>query len=254
MRNDQCTLRAAIEQANADSGADDIDFAIPGIGIQTLLPAAPLPAITDPAEIDASTQPGYTGHPLIELNGLNAGPAATGLSLRAGDSSVRGLIVNRFDGDGIDIGTGHANLVAGNYIGTDASGQNDAGNGGYGVVVFNSASNRIGGLETGDGNVISGNGLTGVHIGVDLLVPGPPPDGNHVEGNIIGLNAAGNQRVPNDTGGVVVSSGSVNVSGSVIGGAQAGARNVISANGAAGVVIEGKRRQRQLRPRQLHRY
>ena len=33
---DQCTLRAAIQQANATAGADTINFAIPGTGVKTI--------------------------------------------------------------------------------------------------------------------------------------------------------------------------------------------------------------------------
>ena len=41
----------------------------PGQGVQTIAPALPLPAITNPVLIDGISQPGYTGTPLIELSG-----------------------------------------------------------------------------------------------------------------------------------------------------------------------------------------
>jgi len=50
-----------------------ISFAIPGTGVQTIAPASPLPAITNPVVIDGTTQPGYAGTPLIALSGQAAG-------------------------------------------------------------------------------------------------------------------------------------------------------------------------------------
>ena len=44
----QCTLRAAIQQANTDPDRDTIAFNIPGAGLTTIRPASPLPAITQP--------------------------------------------------------------------------------------------------------------------------------------------------------------------------------------------------------------
>ena len=43
--------------------------------------------IVDPVIIDATTQPGYSGTPLIQLNGLNAAGATAGLVLRTDDST-----------------------------------------------------------------------------------------------------------------------------------------------------------------------
>src|SRR4051794_5497026 len=54
-----CTLRAAIQQANASPGLDGIIFAIPGSGTHTIAPTSELPAITDRAIVDGSTQPGF---------------------------------------------------------------------------------------------------------------------------------------------------------------------------------------------------
>jgi hypothetical protein len=77
------SLRQAILDANATGGADVIAFDIPGSGVQTIAPASPLPAVTDPLTIDGTTQPGYAGAPLIELDGLGAGQGVTGLDISA---------------------------------------------------------------------------------------------------------------------------------------------------------------------------
>src|SRR5688572_716467 len=60
------SLRQAILDANANAGADVINFSI-GAGQQTIVLAAALPVITDPVTIDGTTQPGFAGAPLIEV-------------------------------------------------------------------------------------------------------------------------------------------------------------------------------------------
>src|SRR5688500_10596152 len=70
-RNSICTLRAAIVQAHSHPGADLITFNISPGGAQTITPGLRLPEITDPVTIDGTTQPGFAGAPLIELNGVN---------------------------------------------------------------------------------------------------------------------------------------------------------------------------------------
>ncbi len=53
-----CTLRAAIEEANSNLGADTIKFNIPGFGPHTITPMSVYPVITDSLVIDGRTQPG----------------------------------------------------------------------------------------------------------------------------------------------------------------------------------------------------
>ena len=102
-----CTLREAINAANANAGLETIAFEIPGAGPHTSQLGLGLPKITDPVIIDGYTQPGASpntnGQGLgsnavlkIELDGSNAGATATGLILLAGNSTVRGLVINRF--------------------------------------------------------------------------------------------------------------------------------------------------------------
>ena len=68
----RCTLRAAIEEANFTAAADTIDFNIAPGGLQTISILAangPLPTLTRPVTINGTTQPGYAGLPIIEVNG-----------------------------------------------------------------------------------------------------------------------------------------------------------------------------------------
>ncbi len=210
----ECTLREAIDAANNAPGADNIKFGIPeGTGTKTISPTSALPQVTDPLTIDGTTQPGYAGTPVIELSGANAGPSTSGLRITAGSSTIKGLIVNDFDLSAISLSGGWGNAVEGCYLGTDASGTQDRGNGG-GVGIYDSASNRIGGADPGQGNLISGNGY-GVNVEGDL-------GQNVIQGNLIGTNAAGDAKLGNDYSGVRLSIG---VQGTGVGG------NVISGNG-----------------------
>lgn len=44
-----CTLRAAIEEANASSAPDTLTFNIPGAGVHVITPTTELPAVQNPA-------------------------------------------------------------------------------------------------------------------------------------------------------------------------------------------------------------
>jgi hypothetical protein len=99
--SDAGSLRQAILCANETPGTQTIEFNIPGGGAFQIQPTSSLPTITDPMVIDATTQPGYAGTPLIELDGSLAGAGVNGLRITSGGSIVRGLVVNRFAGSGI---------------------------------------------------------------------------------------------------------------------------------------------------------
>ena len=90
-----CSLREAIFAANAAAGTDTIRFAI-GAGQRTIQPGSALPTLTDPVIIDGTTQPGFSGTPIIEIDGSSAGSGANGLRISGGGSTVTGLVINRF--------------------------------------------------------------------------------------------------------------------------------------------------------------
>ena len=120
-------------------------------------------------------------------------------------------------------------LIEGNLIGTNLAGSAAVPNVGDGVAVGvfggNAKSATVGGTSAGTSNLISGNGGAGVHI----LSPSCL-----VEGNLVGTNLAGSAAVPNLSDGVLIlGTGDVTV-----GGTSAGASNLISGNGGAGVRIE----------------
>jgi hypothetical protein len=160
------SLRQAILDADRSGPSDSpelIRFAIPGAGVHTIKLLSPLPDITAPVILDGTSEPGYAGRPIIELDGSQAG-FADGLRITAGNSTVRGLVIDNFSGSGIDLESNH-NIIEGNYLGTDVTGTHSQGNG-IGITVHG-LDNRIG--TDGDGhhdvaerNVISGNDAAGV--------------------------------------------------------------------------------------------
>ncbi len=217
------SLRQAVLDANANPGLDTIAFDIGGGGVQTIQPASPLPAITDPVFLDGTTQPGFDGVPLVVLNGLRAGPNAYGLTITAGRSTVKGLVVDGFTAAGIALATNGADVITGNYIGTDVMGLAAVPNGAG--IISASARNRIGGFGPGDRNIISGNTTAGISISSG-------GNDNRIEGNFVGTNAAGTAPIPNQDG-VRVADGS----GTRIGGKTPQACNLIAGNRDNGIDI-----------------
>jgi hypothetical protein len=225
------SLRQAINDANANPGKDNIAFNIPGTGIHTMAPTSALPTITDPVVLDATTQEGFSGTPLVELDGTSAGASAIGLNLNSGasGSTIRGFVINRFGFHLIQLSGSDNNLIAGNYLGTDATGMLDEGAGDSGVLLIGGASgNRIGGTTADDRNVISGNNYAGVAI------TGSGTDNNLVRGNLIGTAVDGSSALGNSSFGVVIWNGA---NSNQIGGTAAGAGNVIAYDGR-GVVVD----------------
>jgi hypothetical protein len=231
----QCTLRAAIMQANASPGLDTIAFAI-GTGPKTITPASGLPSITEATIIDGTTQPGFAGTPIIELNGAAAG-AIAGLNVTAGDSTIRGLVINRFgvagaaNQAGIALSSGGNNVIEGNLIGTDLTGTLDRRNLGNGIFV-NSSNNRIGGKTAAQRNIISANESPGVIITNETWTGTlSSADMNTIEGNYIGTDITGTAQLGNWNVGVLIRSSVLNTVGGTVGVSPAactGACNIIS--------------------------
>ena len=239
-------LTAIITQATSGkaaagtAGANTIDFAIGTQGsLQQIYLSSALPIITNTTKaisvfIDGSSQGGtnYTGPPRIVLNGASAGPGLNGLNFAAGSSGgeVKGLVIQGFNVNGIVINATSGNLIVGNYIGTDTTGDLNSDNG-VGVFIENGAKgNTVGGASSGAANVISGNSSDGVYLG------GSGTSGNVVLGNFIGTDFAGTAYLSNTTDGVVIQN---HATGNTVGGTSSGAANVISGNGANGVYLSG---------------
>jgi hypothetical protein len=227
------TLRQAITDANNAVGLDEIHFNIPGAGPHTITTATELPTITDPVTIDGTTQPGFAGTPRIALTTGVLGQSGLSVAAGGGGSTIRGLAIHSYS-IGIRLVQSGNNVIAGNHIGTDPTGMLDLGNI-HGIEVFIGANNRIGGTVAADRNLISGNSGNAILIS--------QASGNQVLGNWIGTNVTGEAALPNG-GGISIAA----AHNTIIGGAAAGAGNVIGASGqgltvssANGVVIRGNR-------------
>ena len=241
----QCSLRAAIQQANASAGTQDIDFNIPGpvgvpAGVQTISPTSALPSITGPTTINGYSQPGSSANTnatgglntvlRIALDGTIAGNT-TGLDIASNNVAIRGLNIRNFTGGGIGIsGTGTNNvIVAGCFIGTNITGTAAAPTGNGISIIFGAQNNTIGGTTAAARNLISGNTFNGVGIGSTNT------SNNLVQGNLIGTTANGLSALANGAFGVTINT---NASTNTIGGIGTGTRNVISGNAGAGVAID----------------
>jgi CSLREA domain-containing protein len=104
----ECTLRAAIEEANAATGPQKISFKIPGSGVQTIRPTGGLPAVTEAVVIDATTQPNYKASPLIFLDGSLTNISTNGFTIDCSSFSdakttIKGFVIGNFTGAGREL-------------------------------------------------------------------------------------------------------------------------------------------------------
>ena len=233
----QCTLRAAIQEANATTGKDTINFNISGGGVHTIKPTSALPKIRDEVIIDGYSQPGASENTLaagtnadlkIQLNG--EGRPFRGLWFLTSNSVVRGLVVNRFGSIGIEIGgdDSEGNRIEGNFIGTDPDGTVDKGNLNRGVTIFShyASGNTVGGTTPDKRNLISGNEVGGVGILTEAT-------DNEIKGNLIGTKKDGVGALGNSESGVTIFGALENT----VGGSTAEAANTIAFNEGDGVSI-----------------
>jgi len=217
------SLRQAIISANQSAGTDAISFAIAGSGTQTINLLTALPTITGAVTIDGTTQPGFAGTPVIELNGAGAG-AGDGLAINANNCVVRGLVINRFAGNGIVVG-GNSNNLEGNFIGTSVSGTFTLANALDGIFINGASNNTIGGTTVAARNLISGN-RNGIQVFGNSSA-------NQIRSNFIGTNITGAAALGNAANGILIS-GSPN---NTVGGVGSASSNTIAFNGAAGVAV-----------------
>jgi len=202
-----------------------IDFQIGTGGPQTIFPLSALPGITNSVTIDGTSQPGYTGYPLIGIDGVFAGFGVDGLTISAGSSTVQGLDIVRFSGNGIDLNSNGDDVIDSCIIGTDLGGNAGLGNSGSGVMIDNVP-----------GNVISGNVLSG-NNGAGLTISGSGATGNVVQGNLIGTDFTGSKAVANGIGVAIIGAPGNTLATNLISGNGTGL--TISGGGATGNLVEG---------------
>ncbi len=225
------SLRQAILDANANPGADTIAFNVTGSGVHTIAPLSTM-IITDAVTIDGFTQAGSSPNTLLVGNDaaymveIDAGGTAGNVfNVFTSGATIRGLLINRSAGTTFSINLGNDdNHVIGNWIGTDVTGTQYLGTG-FSVVQVQGSNNHIGGTDPADHNVIAGGTGAGGST-VDFEVGGS----NVIQGNHIGLNAAGTAvlaETPRVSSGIAMDS---NAHDTLVGGTVAGARNVVYGN------------------------
>jgi len=256
-----CTLRAAIMEANAHAGFDQIRFSVAG----KIRPDSNLPKITDAVGIGADTAPGFRDRPVVILDGHDvvgegfefapgsSGSKLTGIGVGGmrdnavlvhtdlffiGASwlgSVSGAGPNTtglyLDCDSSEAMVGDASQVRNVFSGNRTDGIFACG-GGHTIQL-----SRVG--TNGDGTAVVPN-FWGIHLDQarDAIIDGNIVSGNTtgigisdsvevtVQGNVIGVDTTGKGALPNDVG-VSVARG---CSGTRIGGSGRGAGNTIVAS------------------------
>jgi subtilisin-like proprotein convertase family protein len=257
------TLREAIIAANTNAiadategvqtgaaGLDEIHFAIPGAGPHTISLASALPTITESVIIDGFTEmTGGAAAPntnptnmpinatmLIVVDG--GGGTFDGFTIDSGGggSTIRGLVIQNFDGNGVSIVDSDDNFVIGNFIGTNVDGDGAAANVTGVSITGTSMNNAVGGVAAADRNLISGNTSHGVFMSNGATM-------NDVLGNFIGSEADGTTGLGNGANGVWINDAANN---NTVGGTTDTSRNVIVANNVgvrlnsvSGVMVQG---------------
>lgn len=238
------SLRSALEAANfqaAPAGGHLIQFAIGNQGTPATIhigsgTMTPLPEITQQMTIDGWSQggAGYTGPPLIKLDGELLGQGAftpVGLDIRANYVVVRGLTIVDFNslGGGVGIALRSETTGAwiyGNYIGFDLNSEVNESNYTAGIFIDTGAdghsigTNADGTNDSAERNVISGNVQDGIRVF---------GSSNTIAGNYIGVLPDGVSMASNYGAGILINGGRNNL----IGGVAPGQGNLIAFNGLA---------------------
>jgi len=168
-----------------------------------------------------------------------------GILLNTGANQVGGLtsaarnVIAANRGSGVFVlgASANGNKVQGNYIGVDPTGMTGLGNRNSGVMLDGASDNVIGGDQPGAGNVIAGNGAGPEDFGngVAIFEFRGPAQRNVIQGNRIGVNAAGTGAIANFGDGITIR----DADDTVIGGTTPAARNLIAGNAFSGISLFG---------------
>jgi hypothetical protein len=212
------TLRQAITEANLSPGPNTIKFNLP-VGETTIQPILPLPAVTTPTVIDGTSQPGYSGKPIVWIEATGMSSGNDGLTLNGNNSGVKGLAVTGFfGGDGVAL-EGSSDYISGDYLGIDPSGGTASG-------TITAEANGSGASADGTNASVTGNVLSNNEYGLQIN-----GSGAIVTGNDIGTDPTGTQSRGNNLAGINLT----NAGGVTIGGTTAAARNIVSGNFTDGI-------------------
>jgi hypothetical protein len=196
--NEQCTLRAALAEAEANTTADDIGFDETAVMDNVINVVATFPVITQPLTINGCSDPTAMDggkldnpQPCVELRWDNAGTGiGTGLNFNSVQAwVVKGLAFTRWNtalrySDINSPSTGESFVAQNNWFGTKLNGTAEANQ--FGLAI-NGDNATIGGDENGTGpterNVFSNNTSTALQIA--------SADNVTVQGNYFGTTPSG---------------------------------------------------------------
>ncbi len=202
---------------------------------------------------------------LIGTNAAGTGSLGNGSDgvqiLNASDNTIGGAstldrnVISGNAGNGVLIDqfpnlSAAADVVLGNFIGTNAAGTAALGNLANGVELIDGSANTVGGISGGatladtqvavsgePGNLISGNAQWGVMIQLTGASAGQPQ--SVIQGNVIGLDASRTFAIGNGQGGILVNNVTTQALNETIGGSVAGAGNLITGNNNVGIQLLG---------------
>ncbi len=234
---DTCTLRSAIEAANAQAGADIIEFNISGAVVHTFTPASAYPDITQPLTINGETQPGAscgtlvpaslpaasnTPHTLlieVDASGIGFTSNLRINSLGASNSVIRGLVLNRAaNGSAVLVDNSATDItIECNYIGTSADGTSASANY-YGITIVNDVQ-RV----TIQNNLVSGHTNFGIDIGRSTE--------HTIQNNLVGTASDGKTQLANGGTGLSISNEGNSTNITTV------THNILSGNGDSGAQI-----------------
>lgn len=242
----ECTLREAIVAANANSGADTIEFNIPPAqctgpgGACTIQPAFPFPAIDDSLQIDGYTQPGASASTTgpgtgqgsdavlkIEIDGSQLSGSAC-LTIARGEVRISGIATFGCGAGLVVYGDSDDYYqIVGNFFGLRADG--GVAPAGQAVGVSVRGGHTTIGDDTPSGvNVIAGNLQHGIDV-ESVTANGVVK----IFGNLIGTAADGFTARSNGLAGIRIATDDHLVV--QIGGSEPELRNVIAGNGQDGI-------------------
>jgi len=185
---------------------------------------------------------GSTGNNTITGNEITFNNGA-GININSDNNTIGGLTITPgkppgnwvagnygYGGQGIAIVGADGNVVIGNLIGTNQSGDAPTSNSRYGVYL-QGFLNKIGTPDSGGRNVISGNAFAGISISRFST------SGNLIQNNYIGTDITGKKSIGLQTsGGMTIDTGL----DTLIGGTALNAYNVIGGNDGNGIsMVQG---------------
>jgi hypothetical protein len=196
------SLFQAITDLNAStSSTNTINFSI-GSGPVSIRQPGSFAPLYKPVIIDGTTQPGYSGTPIVEIDGSGCYAAGVhgciGLQLVGGNSTVKGLVVNNYSNHDNSQGLGTAaaislasanNTVVNCFVGTDVTGNSTRHND-VGIRIEYGANNNA--IGTGAGSWATRNLITGNDRGIESTWNATVKTfGTSIRGNWVGTNASG---------------------------------------------------------------